>query len=71
MYRETYWYGCDIPVLLFPIFARKSKKGDIFTAEELAKLFKPDLYQDKESHLFYSKVRFNTQPNLRFELPAV
>jgi integrase len=53
LYREAFWYGCDIPVPPFPVFARKSKKGDIFTAEELAELFKPDLYEDKALHLFY------------------
>jgi integrase len=53
MYREAYWYGCDIPSPSFPIFAKKSKKGDIFTPEELTKLFNPELYQDKALHLFY------------------
>jgi integrase len=53
MYREAYWYGCDIPVPSFPAFIKKSKKGDIFTPEELTRLFNPDLYQDKALHLFY------------------
>jgi integrase len=53
MYREAYWYGCDIPAPSFPSFAKKSKKGDIFTPEELTGLFNPDLYQDKALHLFY------------------
>jgi integrase len=50
MYREAYWYGCDIPT---PTFVKNSKKGDIFTAEELTKLFNPELYKDKELYLFY------------------
>jgi integrase len=53
MYREAYWYGCNIPVPSFPLFSKKSKKADIFTAEELPKFFNPDLYQDKALHLFY------------------
>jgi calcineurin-like phosphoesterase family protein/integrase len=53
MYREAYWYGCDIPAPSFPSFAVKSKKGDIFTPEELTKLFKPELYKDKDLYLFY------------------
>jgi integrase len=53
MYREAYWYGCDIPVPSFPAFIKKSKKGDIFTPEELTKLFNPDLYEDKALYLFY------------------
>jgi integrase len=53
IYREAYWYGCDIPVPSFPSFSKKSKKGDIFTPEELTKLFNPELYKDKALHLFY------------------
>jgi integrase len=53
MYREAYWYGCDIPAPTFPSFARNPKKGDIFTPEELTKLFNPDLYEDKALHLYY------------------
>jgi integrase len=53
MYREAYWYGCDIPIPSFPVFAKKTKKGDIFTSEELTKLFNLELYRDKELHLFY------------------
>jgi integrase len=53
MYREAYWYGCDIPVPSFPSFAKKSKKADIFTAGELTKLFNPEIYKDKDLHLFY------------------
>jgi hypothetical protein len=53
MYREAYWYGCDIPILASPLFAKKSKKGDIFTPEELTKLFNPELYKDRELYLFY------------------
>jgi hypothetical protein len=53
LYREAYWYGCDIPVPSFPSFSKKSKKGDIFTPEELTKLFNPELYEDKELHLFF------------------
>jgi hypothetical protein len=29
--KEMYRYGCDIPIPAFPLFAKKSKKGDIFT----------------------------------------
>jgi integrase len=53
LYREAYWYGCDIPVPSFPIFARRTKKSDIFTSEELTKLFNPELYKDKELYLFF------------------
>jgi integrase len=53
MYREAYWHGCDIPTPTFPTFVKNSKKGDIFMAEELTKLFNPDLYKDKELYLFY------------------
>jgi integrase len=53
LYREAYWYGCDIPVPSFPLFAQNVKKADIFTSEELTKLFNPDLYKDKGLHLFY------------------
>jgi integrase len=53
MYREAYWHGCDIPTPSFPTFVKNSKKGDIFTAEELTKLFNPELYKDKALYLFY------------------
>jgi integrase len=53
MYREAYGYGCNIPVPSFPLFSKKSKKADIFTSEELPKLFNPDIYQDKALHQFY------------------
>jgi integrase len=53
MYREAYWHGCDIPTPTFPTFVKNSKKGDIFTAEELTRLFNPELYKDKELYLFY------------------
>jgi integrase len=53
MYREAYWYGCNIPIPSFPVFAKKTKKGDIFTSEELSKLFNPEIYADKGLYLFY------------------
>jgi integrase len=53
LYREAYWHGCNIPIPSFPLFAQNVKKVDIFTAEELAKLFNPALYKDKALHLFY------------------
>jgi integrase len=53
LYREAYWYGCDIPVPSFPAFAKKVKKADIFTPEELTKVFDPELYKDKTLYLFY------------------
>jgi integrase len=53
MYREAYWYGCDIPIPSFPTFAKKTKKADIFTSEELTKLFNPEIYKDKDLYLFF------------------
>jgi integrase len=53
MYREAYWHGCNIPIPSFPAFAKKTKKGDIFTSEELSKLFNPEIYADKDLYLFY------------------
>jgi hypothetical protein len=44
LYREAYWYGCDIPVPSFPLFTQNVKKADIFTSGELTKLFNPELY---------------------------
>jgi hypothetical protein len=38
LYREAYWYGCDIPVSSFPLFAQNVKKADIFTSKELTKM---------------------------------
>jgi integrase len=53
IYREAFWYGCDIPIPSFPSFVKKPKKADIFTPEEITKLFNADLYQDKALHLYY------------------
>jgi integrase len=53
MYKEAYWYKCNIPIPSFPVFAKKSKKGDIFTPDELTRLFNPELYENKALYLFY------------------
>jgi hypothetical protein len=30
MYREAYWYDCDIPVPSFPTFAKNKKGGHLY-----------------------------------------
>jgi integrase len=41
------------PFLPYPLFAQNSKKAGIFISDELTKLFNPDLYKDRDLHLFY------------------
>jgi integrase len=53
LYREAYWYGCDIPTPSFPKLVKKTKMGDNFTQEELTALFNPSLYKDKALYLFF------------------
>jgi integrase len=53
LYREASWYGCAIPIPSFPSFVKKPKKADIFTPEEITKLFTPEIYQDKALYLYY------------------
>jgi integrase len=53
VYAEASWYGCTIPIPLFPKFSRKSKKADIFTTEELNKLLVPENFPSEQTYLFF------------------
>jgi integrase len=53
VYAEAAWHGCRIPVPVFPRFARKVKKADIFTTEELKKLLVPENFPSEETYLFF------------------
>jgi integrase len=52
IYREAQWHKCSVPIPLFPAFARKVKKADIFTTEELSKLLVPENFPTEEVYLF-------------------
>jgi hypothetical protein len=51
VYAEASWYGCNIPIPLFPKFSKKAKKADIFTTEELNKLLCPENFLSEETYL--------------------
>jgi integrase len=53
VYTEASWYGCTIPIPLFPKFSKKSRKADIFTTEELNKLLVPENFLSGETYLFF------------------
>jgi integrase len=53
IYREAEWHGCSMQIPLFPVFAKKSKKADIFTAAELKKLLVPENFPSDEMYLFF------------------
>jgi integrase len=53
IYREAPWYGCSVQIPLFPVFAKKFKKADIFTAVELKNLLIPENFPNDEMYLFF------------------
>jgi hypothetical protein len=53
VYAEAAWHGCKIPAPAFPKFARKVKKADIFTTEELQNLLIPENFPSDETYLFF------------------
>jgi hypothetical protein len=53
VYTEAPWYGCTLPLPLFPRFSKKSRKADIFTTEELNKLLVPENFLSGETYLFF------------------
>jgi integrase len=53
IYAEAPWYGVNIPMPILPKFAKNSKKADVFTTEELKKLFSPDNFVSQELYLLF------------------
>jgi integrase len=53
VYAEAAWHGCKIMVPGFPKFARRVKKADIFTADELKRLLVPENFPSEETYVFF------------------
>jgi integrase len=53
IYAEAAWHGCKVMPPPFTRFVRNSKKADIFTTEELDRLFQPDNFPGQLFHLFF------------------
>ncbi|MDR2734277.1 MAG: tyrosine-type recombinase/integrase [Spirochaetota bacterium] len=53
IYDEAEWQGLRIQKPAFKRFVRHSKKPDIFTTDELNRLFKPENFRDEMSYLFF------------------
>jgi integrase len=53
VYTEAPWYGCRVQKPAYQRFAANSKKADIFTTEELDRLFKPDNFISYQLYLFF------------------
>jgi integrase len=53
VFSEASWYGCKIQRPSFQRFAPNSKKADIFTTDELKRLFKPENFPSDLFYLFF------------------
>jgi integrase len=53
IYSEASWYGCKIPIPVFPKFSKKARKADIFTIEEYKKLLVPGNFPSDEVYLIF------------------
>jgi integrase len=53
VYLDASWYGSKVRTPEFPKFAKKGKKADIFSTDELNSLFKPENFPTHESYLFF------------------
>jgi integrase len=53
IYSEAAWYKVKIITPEFPKFAKRSKKADSFSTEELNMLFKPENFPTHEYYLFF------------------
>jgi integrase len=53
IYSEAAWYKVKIVTPEFPKFAKRSKKADSFSTEELNALFKPENFPTYEYYLFF------------------
>ena len=53
IFMEAAQHGCRLAIPLFPSFALKTKKADIFTTQELAVFFKPENFPDRQYFVFF------------------
>jgi integrase len=54
IYTDAAWYGSRAITPRFPVFSKKSKKGDSLTTEELNKLFKRENFPSHEMYVFFT-----------------
>jgi integrase len=53
IYAEAAWYNCKVTKPAFRRFVSNYKKADIFTTEELDRLFRPENFPDEMFYLFF------------------
>jgi integrase len=53
IYSEAAWYNCKVTKPAFQRFVLNYKKADIFTTEELDRLFKPENFSNEMFYLFF------------------
>jgi integrase len=53
VFSESSWYGCTVQKPHFQRFATNPKKADIFTTEELDRLFRPENFPSDLFYLFF------------------
>jgi integrase len=53
VFKETPWYKCPTPKPILQRFANNSKKADIFSTEELDRLFRPENFISYQFYLFF------------------
>jgi integrase len=53
IYTEAAWYNCKVTKPAFQRFVSNYKKADIFTTEELDRLFRPENFSDEMFYLFF------------------
>jgi integrase len=53
IYTEAAWYNCKVTKPAFQRFSPNSKKADIFTTQELERLFRPENFPNEMFYLFF------------------
>jgi integrase len=53
IYQEAQWHNMDITIPSFPRFANNYRKADVFTTEELERLFVPDNFPSYARYLLF------------------
>lgn len=53
IFNEALWYDCVFVKPILPNFVRNSKKADIFSTDELQKLFKKENFPNEMMYLFF------------------
>jgi integrase len=53
VFNEAPWHNCRVSKPAFQRFASNYRKADIFTTEELDRLFKPENFSSYQFYLFF------------------